>query len=289
MAKGIDKDSKKRKTKLTNWSGGLHKSFRLLSSTKQSNADLLAFLNSPPGTHRSEVLARLPYEQSRSGSRTPRKGPDDKRYRDLKQVLETCGLIWEDDAGCIQFTEFGTALRNFMPHATRRNIVLVAQYAAFGLTACQLRNPTGAGRRYASSMEVFPFRFLWDAMLKLDNRIDSDELNRAIFRTTNAESLAEAITKIRSYRKNGNITDLGEEVLTDPKKNDRLIPMVSIAAFGWALINRKDESGYYKVKDECVRLLEAAVSLPVKHRQYDSVQSYVTAISNAACLPKDYR
>lgn len=249
----------------------------------------MAFLNCPAGTHKREILARLPYDQKRSGYAEAGKGPDEKRYRDLKQVLETCGLLWEDDAGCIQFTDFGLMLRDFMPHANRRNIVLMAQYAAFGLTACQLRNPTGAGQKFAVAMEVFPFRFLWDAMLKLDNRLNSDELNRAIFRTRDVDSLSEAIERIRHYRNGGKIDDMGDEVLTDPKKNDRLIPIVSIAAFGWALINRKDESGYYKIKDECVRLLEGAVSLPVKHREYDSVRSYVTAISNAACLPKDYR
>lgn len=282
---------------LTHWSVSLHKSFRLLPYEQHRNDDLLAFLNSPSGTHKDDILANLPYDERRSrGSAggddddTDEDGeggrPDDRRYRDLREVLENCALLWEDEQGRIRYTELGEMVRSFMPHANPKNVILVAQYAAFGLSACQLRNPTGSGQKYADTMNVFPFRFMWEALLQLDNRLNSEELNRAIFRTQNAASLAEAIDRIRSYRATGRVSDLGEKVA---RINDRLIPMVSIAAFGWALIDRKDPDGYYCVPDRCVRLLEAAVSLPVKHRQYDSVKSYVTAISNAACLPKDYR
>lgn len=286
---------------LTHWSVSLHKSFRLLTVGRYTNDDLLAFLKLPSGTHKDEILANLPYDERRSrgaededdedgeADETGEGRPDDRRYRDLKQVLESCGLLWEDHGGRVRYTELGEMLRSFMPHANPKNVRLIAQYAAFGLSACQLRNPTGAGQRYAASVNVFPFRFIWEAMLQLDNRLDSEELNRAIFRTVDAESLGGAIERIKRYRVTKRVSDLAGERVA--KINDRLIPVVSMAAFGWALIDQKERgaAGSYHVKEDCVRLLEAAVSLPAKHRDYDSVEAYVTAISNAACLPKDYR
>jgi hypothetical protein len=289
--------------KLRKWSGSLHKSFRLLPTAQFGNEDLMAFLNSDDGVTWQEIHVRMPYDASRSGGpdRSPREeddqqendtnegASDPKRYRDAKQVLEACGLLWQGDDGRVRFTDFGRTVKRFIHNANEKNVLLLAQHAAFGLSACQLRNPTRAGMKYHEDMLVFPFRFIWQAMLKLGYRISSEELNRAIFLTRDQETLEEAITQIRNYRQTGQATALGEEAITGRNKNDRVIPIVALASFGWTLLAQKDEDGFYRVKPECVRLLEAAVSLPAKHRDFPNVQSYVEAISNAACLPRDYR
>ena len=289
--------------KLRKWSGSLHKSFRLLPTAQFGNDDLLAFLNSEDGVHWRDIYDRLPYDASRSGgagrgNHEEDEGqeedggegvPDPKRYRDPKQVFEACGLLWQDDGGRVWFTEFGRTVKRFIVHANEKNVSLLAQHAAFGLSACQLRNPTGAGKKYHEEMCVFPFRFIWEAMLKLDYRINSEELNRAVFLTRNRDMLDEAIEMIRHYRRTGKIEDLGEEAITGRSKNDRIIPLVALASFGWTLLAQKDEAGFYTVKPECIRLLEAAVSLPAKHRDFPTVKSYVEAISSTACIPRDYR
>jgi len=290
--------------KLRTWSGSLHKSFRLLPTAQFDNRDLLAFLNSEDGAHWKDVYARLPYDASRSGG-APQEDdevveqnqadaaaegvPDPKRYRDLKQVLETSGLLWQDDNGRVWFTEFGRTVKRFIAHANEKNVSLLAQHAAFGLSACQLRNPTGAGQKYHNDMCVFPFRFIWEAILKLEYRISSEELNRGLFNTRNHDMLNDAIDAVRRSRQTGRVEDIGAEAITGRSKNDRIIPIVSLAAFGWTLLTQKDATGFYTVKPECVRLLEAAVSLPARHRDYPTVKSYVEAISNAACIPRDYR
>ena len=138
-------------------------------------------------------------------------------------------------------------------------------------------------------MKVFPFRFIWTAMLRLGGRINSDELNRAIFSTRDADMLSDAIERIKSYRISGNVDDLGAETVTGRAKNDRLIPIVCLASFGWTLINQKDTSGYYVIRSRCDRILEAACSVPVIHRNYSSVEEYVSRMARAACLPKDVR
>jgi hypothetical protein len=289
--------------KLKKWSGSLHKSFRLLPTAQFGNEDLLAFLNSEDGVHWRDIYDRLPYDASRSGGRgraareedqsdeeDDGEGvPDPKRYRDPKQVFETCGLLWQDSDGRVWFTEFGRTVKRFMSHANEKNVLLLAQHAAFGLSACQLRNPTRAGMKYHEEMAVFPFRFIWEAMLKLDYRINSEELNRAIFLTRNHDMLEEAIGMVRCHRRTEGAGSLGEETITGRSKNDRIIPIIALASFGWTLFAQKDDAGYYTVKPECVRLLEAAVSLPAKHRDFPAVRPYVEAISNAACLPRDYR
>lgn len=273
---------------LITWSGALHKSFRLLPTGHFSNDELRAFLEQGSGVPAAQVLAALPFDTSRS-SRANADGPDPRRYRDAKQVFEACGLLWEADDETVHLSALGDAVRRFLPNANDSNVGLIARHAALGLSFAQLRNPTGAGRRYHPSMAVFPFRFIWQAMLALDGKIDSEELNRAIFRIRNADMLDKAIESIRRYRRTENAADLGDETITGGSRNDRLIPVVSLASFGWTLMNQKDNDGYYTIKDGCSRLLEVAVSLPAFHRDYGSVQEYVEAIASAACLPKDLR
>jgi hypothetical protein len=204
-------------------------------------------------------------------------------------VLENSGLVWEDEQGRVHFTDFGTTLKRFIRLANPHNIGLVAQHAALALNVCQLRNPTGAGTRFRDDIRVFPFRFIWKAMLSLGNRIDSDELNRAIFATRNEPMLLAAIERVRQFRQNGRLSELGHETVTGASKNDRLIPIVCLASFGWTLLNQKDRDGYYTVKPECESYLRAAVAVPVDHRPFETVEEYVTHISNAACIPKDMR
>lgn len=289
--------AKKSNDNLLTWSGSLHKSFRLLPTAGFGNEDLMAFLNSEEGDDKDQVLARMEYDRSRAvGASDPVEdddadaddGPDPKRYRDMKQVLEASGLLWQDSDGLIHFTEFGLTLKRFMPRASEKNVGLIAPHAALGLAVCQLRNPTGAGVRYHPDMRVFPFRFIWKAMLQAEGRISSDELNRAIFSTRNEEMLDEGISRILTYRRTGNLDDLGPETVTGKAKNDRLIPIVSLASFGWTLLNQKT-GGFYTIKPSCLRYLQVATTVPVRHRNFETVEMYVNRVSDAACLPKDCR
>jgi hypothetical protein len=270
---------------LTVWSAALHQSFRLLPPSDH----LKAFFAAEDGSHWKDIYDALPFDAERSSSGAG--APDARRFRDPKQVYETAGLLYlEDDF--VWFTDLGRTLKRFLPHLNRQNMVLLARHAALALAACQLRNPTDAGLKYAETMRVFPFRFIWQAMLELDLRISSDELNRAIFRVTDAPSLTEAIERIRQARRGGSLDDLGEETISDKRKDDRIIPWVSLASFGWTLLMDKKEgglAGYYKVRDDCVRLLEAAIQTPAEHRVFESTGAYVQHVSRAACLPKDLR
>lgn len=275
--------------KLTTWTSALHQTFRLLPPEKRSE-HLQPFLNAD-GMTPDELRKRLPFDRARS--RDPHnEAPHPKRYRDYKQVYQTVGLLYEGSDGTIHVSEFGSATRRWLDILTPKNRVILARHAAYALTACQLKNPTGAGRRFDDSMEVFPFVFIWRAMLALDGRISSDELNRGILKVKNERDLQDAIDRIARARSENDIASLGEEVVTGRAKNDRIIPWMSLASFGWVLFPDKrggEGGGYYELVPETLDILVQASRMKRKHRKFDSTAEYVEHVSRCAALPKDLR
>jgi len=273
------------KTGLTIWSGSLHQTFELIPPAEH----LRVILGAADGESSDAVTSRMPFHISRS--RSGSKSPNARRFRDVKQLYETAGLMHVID-GRIRFTAFGMAVKRFLPKLNEANAILLGRHAALALNVCQLRNPTDAGSKYAASMMVFPNRFIWKAMLKLEGMISSDELNRGLFKVRNEEELPEAIERIREFRETGNAERLGNETIAGRSKNDRIIPFISIASFGWLFIAKKDRgkkesgiSGYYQVRPQYRSLLRAAINTPVRHRDFESTEAYMRHISSSACLP----
>ena len=276
---------------MTTWSGSLHLTFRLLPVTARSQ-HLAPFLESE-GLTAPEVLLRLPYDAARArgtgGSKTT---PDPRRYRDGRHVYQTVGLLFESADGRVRLTELGKATRRWLPILTPKNSVLLARHAAYALSACQLHNPIGAGRRVDSTVRVFPFQFIWRAMLALERRISSDELNRAIFRVQDDDGLNDAIERIREARRTGQVSSLGDEVITGKKKNDRIIPWMSLASFGWTLFPDKrsgENPMYYEIPLATHHILQEAARISHRHRLFVTGEDYVRYISRSAALPKDLR
>lgn len=272
----------------TDWGGSLHQTFRLLPESGRS-VNLRSFLEGN-GLTPPDLLAKLPYDKHRSRG-TQRKTPDPKRYRDPKQVYQTVGLLYES-AGRVRVTELGTATLRWLDIITDKNRVILARHAAYALAACQLRNPTGAGQKYAPAVTVFPFSFIWRAMLALDGRISSDELNRAIFKVTNEAGLLSAIAAIRKARETKSIASLGAETISGANKNDRIIPWLSLASFGWTLFpdKRGGEAGsHYELDPTTLPVIKQASRVRHRHREFASTEEYVEHVSNCAALPKDLR
>ena len=270
---------------LTHWKHSLRQSFRILP---EPSGHLRVFLESE-GRNQEEVLANLPYDAARSAS--PSVSPNPKRYRDSRYVYESIGLLFEDDDGRIKLTDLGTATKRWLAIIHEKNCHILCRHAAYALAAVQLRNPTPPGLEYAQEMEVFPIAFIWRAMLSLDNRINSDELNRVILRTRNVDDLLEGIERIRTARVSGVPDDLGEELIAGAKKNDRIIPWMAMASFGWTCVADKssDATGFYTIKPRCIGFLRQAVSIRRRHREFASVNDYVQFISRSASLPPDLR
>jgi hypothetical protein len=267
------------------WSGSLHQTFRLLPRDNQS-VNLRPFLEAD-GLTPDELLEKLPYDRARVKDPT-KTAPDPKRYRDGRQVYQTVGLLYED-GGKIRVTDLGVATLRWLNIVTPKNRVILARHAAYALAACQLRNPSGAGKKYAETVKVFPFAFIWRAMLALDNRISSDELNRGIFKVRNVDELENCVDSIRQARAKNDLSILGDETIEGDKKNDRIIPWVSLASFGWTLFPDKGNETHYQLDGSTLSLVREASRIKHVHKDFASVRAYIELVSRCAALPKDLR
>lgn len=270
------------------WSTSFRSTLRLIRRPDAAE-DLVDVFLSSDGRTRDEVLTRLPFDRNRSKS--PGETPDPKRYRDGRQLLRTIGLVYEDQGKLLRVTALGRAVERWRQVLSPGNAAVLGRHAAQALAACQLRNPTREGSRYQEDIKVFPFAFIWKAMLLLDDSITSPELNRAIFRVRNEDELLLAVEKIRAYRLSGDLNSLGEEVETSPEKNDRILVWMAWASFGWTLIMDKRESAgeRYTIAPQARRLIADAAMIRHKHRNFQIEQDYIQFISECAGLPEDLR
>lgn len=241
------------------------------------------------GMDEAQILATLPYEASRS--RTGTGTPNARRYRDARQVVQTLGLAYEGDDALLHVTELGAATLRWLPELRPSNAAALGRHAAYALSACRLRNPMGAGSRYDPSVTARPFAYLWRAMLALDDVIDSDELNQGLFYATDEDSLTDCVARIRFERENPGSGALFAEVESGPRKNDRIVPIVAAGSFGYTFVQEKREvgGGFYRLRPETRRVVEAASRADYPLLSFDDVPSYVEHISNMAALPKDVR
>lgn len=229
---------------------------------------------------------------------------DPKAFRNMSQLLRTVGLAYDlervhdPERGperTVQVTRLGAALLRWrLEGLNERNCRVIARHASRALAAAQLRNPTREGRRYGEHVRVFPFSFIWRAMLDLDGRISSDELNRAIYSTESEQDLAAAVGRIKLARQSGNLDDMGPEQETAPNKNDRILIWMAWASFGWTLIKPKETDpafpDHYVVTEPwSARVLEEAAAIRYPHREFGSVQQYIEFLSDCAGVPPDLR
>jgi hypothetical protein len=274
------------------WSCSFHSSFPIVPSGKAIDKAIEIYLKGD-GRSQEAILNALPYAEARgvAGGR-----PDPRRYRDNRQLLFTIGLVYHDTVDgqtILRVTALGKAISRWRPNLTEENVRTIARYASRSLAACQLRNPTRPGKGYADDIHVFPFRFIWQAMLELDGRITPTELNRAIFNTKNETDLSNAISAIRDYRRSGDVSVMGPEVARGDKQNDRIGVWMGWASFGWSLVHglrgSDDKSSYTIGPNWAYRILRDASAVRFPHRDFSSEKEYVEYISDCAGLPPDLR
>jgi hypothetical protein len=272
------------------WSCSFRLTFRLFPEPGSGKDTLDVFLASDGATP-DQVLSKLPYDKARSA--TPGTMPDPKRYRDGRQLFRTVGLVYEDEIGeehRLRVTALGHAVARWRSEINERNAPVLGRHAAQALAACQLRTPTREGAKYDGSTVVFPFSFIWRAMIALNGTISSDELNRSLLKVHNEDELAAAIYAIKSARATGNIKSLGAEIVTEKAKNDRILVWMAWASFGWTLIDDKRAAGgVYAIAPRARRLVAEAAAIRHKHRDFRTEKEYVEHISSCAGLPEDLR
>ncbi|MEM3485445.1 MAG: hypothetical protein QXI12_07455, partial [Candidatus Methanomethyliaceae archaeon] len=87
----------------------------------------------------------------------------------------------------------------------------------------------------------------------------------------------------------GNVELMGSEIVSEKAKNDRIIPWMSLASFGWTLFPDKGGNAYYELKPPTLPIIKEAAQIQHKHREFLSTKQYVEYISDCAALPKDLR
>lgn len=222
---------------------------------------------------------QVPAETHRQGANP---GPvDARRLRALAELYELSGLLYREEGeggGIVRLTPLGRAVRDFLPNMNSANRRLLAPNAFLALNRAQLASPI-LKVSYTQEVKVFPARFIWRAMLELDG-LSSDEIASEIMRTTDEQSLSEAIDRIRTARAGG--ATLRPRV-TD--ENDRVIPIINQASFGWLLIAKKGgQETVYRFAKGMDRLAAAALSREPTAADWDSKEKYVRHIANGAML-----
>ena len=271
---------------MAEWKTSLRQTFRLLPSP---SSNLQLFLESD-GLREKDVLQKMAYHAQRAGTRGAGTGvPDPKRYRDHRQVFRSAGLIYELADGRLKVTPLGLATRWWLDKLTDKNIPVLARFAAYSLAAWQLRNPLPEGKAYAADVKVFPYAFIWRVMLAAEHRVDSMELKCGVLRLRDETEIAGAVERILKYRRTGNASAMQNPIVVDT--DDRLIPWMSLASFGWALIADKKDStdGYYRIRPDSLRVLERAAEVRHVHRDFATEQAYLEYIERAAAIPEDLR
>jgi hypothetical protein len=264
------------------WGTSLRQTWRLLPEAAPAIRPFLSAHGETP----QQVVKKLPYAESRAGD-APTGTPDLKRYRDERQVFQTVGLAYEND-GLLVVTELGQTVLRWLDLLHEGNAPVLARHVALALATCQLRNPTGAGRKYHPDMDVFPFKFIWHAMLSLGDRLSSAELLRGVLKTRDWDDLHHAIARIEEARASNDLSLLGDPITEGPAANDRAIAWIALAGFGWLLIRDKsaEPNGlYYTLRPSTRDIVARAAAQPLVHIEFSSVAEYVEYISASAALP----
>jgi DNA (cytosine-5)-methyltransferase 1 len=256
---------------------------------------LKQFLESD-GKAATEMIKLLSGKDAK-GSPAIQKTTNAARYHELVRMYRAVGLLYEkkDSEGVrrLKVTPLGHFVRRWLDTLNKANRDLFARYVASALAVCQLRNPAD-NHDYDDSMRVFPFTFIWRAMLALDGRINSAELAGAIFKVRNEDDLDDAVEKIAEARRKNNVSILGKPVKAD---GGTIATWMAMASFGWIFMtdrNDSEKSGYWEVREQMVEVLDAALGVTHKHREFESsdghaVDKYMKQISRAAALPEDRR
>lgn len=275
------------------WSNSFHESFSVVPTGKPTDAQVNLFLSSH-GKSERDVLAAWP--KGRPNMITagqPLKPANPKQFRNMSQLLRNIGLAYTDTSGndgVVCVTRLGQEVLEWRQDGLNgSNVRIIARYASRAIAAAQLQNPTREAKGY-NGTRVFPFQFIWRAMLSLDNRISIPELERAMFVVNNEADLGEAILKIRHFRETGNLNDLGP---TNANGDDEgVAAWMCWASFGWSLIPKRKAGGdgYYRIPHGWpLQIIREAATTRQRHRTFSTDREYVEHLSACAGLPPDLR
>lgn len=200
----------------------------------------------------------------------------DSRMRTFRKMYERLGLIYKENSS-IRLSRLGVQmahLENDLNAEKEKVLNNLRETAIDILSRYQLRNPVDEPG-LPISCDVLPCVCIWSAMRQLDNKINYEEMNRAILRVMSMEELEPTINKIRHARatyetyENMKLEELdmilGEQVHTD-QPTARIAPWFSFAGWGGLIIEQQaDSEGYRRLCETSLSYIDSVL---------DNVPSY---------------
>ena len=268
---------------MPSWSTSVHDPFpsvELWSPPLETHVYLHAFLSAadqrfaaPYGDIRAAVASQLQdIQQRRRAGQQPSNEISDSRIRTWKTAFEQLGLLTVRN-GALHLTPLGQKLKQLYATVNDRIEGANDQIVKLGtqiLNRQLLRNPLSSAT-LPEDADIRPYRAIWSAMRRLDNKLHWEELNRVMMHILRESELEPAIERIRTMRpRYGNYTNETLQLLGPPAAGEnaetqrRLIPWFSRAGLGGLLISAANDSlGFRHLNDRFLPLVDEALSEPV--------------------------
>lgn len=201
----------------------------------------------------------------------------DSRLRTYRKMYERLGLVYRENE-LLRLSRLGkelVALEDELKVQKERVLLKPMATAISILSRYQLRNPID-GPELPVTCDILPCICIWKAMLRLENKLHFEEVNRVILRVPEMSALDAAIERIRQYREQHSSYDnadvlnqiLGEPVHTD-QVSARIAPWFSFAGWGGLVIEQQNaDDGYRHLVPTAVDLVQQAVACPPSY--YDA-------------------
>lgn len=201
----------------------------------------------------------------------------DSRLRTYRKMYERLGLVYRENE-LLRLSRLGkelVALEDELKVQKERVLLKPMATAISILSRYQLRNPID-GPELPATCDILPCICIWKAMLRLENKLHFEEVNRVILRVPEMSALDAAIERIRQYREQHSSYDnadvlnqiLGEPVHTD-QVSARIAPWFSFAGWGGLVIEQQNaDDGYRHLVPTAVDLVQQAVACPPSY--YDA-------------------
>lgn len=197
------------------------------------------------------------------------------RLRTWKPLFERAGLLTVNNHGILQVSPFGRAVRDLFDDLANRIAGAndhLSQWAITVLGRYPLLNPLegneGGDGPYPTDSDLLPFRAIWQAARKLDDRLHWQELNRCLMLIHHQREVDGAINRIREARAAGGALYFNDPtpwlgdtvaVFDGDQTRRRVTPWLSRASFGGLLAEDDEETGLWVLRPDRITLIDDAL------------------------------
>ena len=282
---------------MTTWESGSRDTTEFPELKVNVDGELRAHLD---GFAQLDGVDLTDYEKQKTDSRL---SVSDQRLRTYRKMYEQLGLLYPKN-NKIALSRLGFQFKNLKSTIIEKRDELfdnLARSAIDILSRYQLKNPVDDPHNaLPDDFDVFPFVAIWMAMIGLDGKLHSQEMNRVLLRVKKMAYIPEAIQKIAAARSDlGNyssasVTDLehhlGAEVVTN-QPTARMAAWFSNAGWGGLTIERNvDSDGFRALTPQGRKYLPTVLASPPPfYTASDADDWFAHYIGSQAATPASVR